>query len=135
MYLWKQLSGWKIRNVPLTIKWFDAIHYKLLWIDTFDRDQLMAGIHNNQLNNSLKCVHEWAFNLKSIRKLIVLVVEAQKYRLVHIYIYIHIHIQPLLKRFLVKKKVTDNSNKLTKSTAANEALRKVLLYVALDMKK
>ena len=48
-----ETAFWIKAEVPLAVKCFDAIHYKLLHINVNDIDKLMEEIRNERLNTSL----------------------------------------------------------------------------------
>ena len=59
----------KDNKLPLAIKYYDAIYYKLLQINVANSNQLMMLIHKNRLSSKLKRVHGDVPNNNPFRKL------------------------------------------------------------------
>ena len=65
-------------KLPLAIKCYDAIRYKLLQINVTNSDQLMLPFNNNRLIIKLKSVHENGFKQQSFQKITEFIEEAKK---------------------------------------------------------
>ena len=110
-------------KVPLAIKCFDAIHYKLLHNNI---DKLMAGIRNYCLNTSLWNISELGFNQKSILKMFIITKDSKSLSAVSC-------TTPLQEVFHMNS--TDDDKNLAYSNATIDFLQKVLMMVSFTKKK
>lgn len=118
---WKKDS-----KVPLVIDCFEVFHYKLLWINITNIDQLMKEMHTGRVSISLRSVHGSSFNRQSILKITIFPGEGKRISAVS-------YTTSLQEIFNMN--TTDNDNELNYSNTTIDILQKVLLTVSLNMKK
>ena len=121
-----EIALWMKKEVPLVVKCFDAINYKLLRIDVNNIDKLMKEIRYGRLNVSLQNINELGFTQHTLLKMATLAKKASSLSILS-------YTNPLREVFHMNP--TDDDRDLAYSDVTTDLLQEVIMMVSLTMQK